>query len=224
MSWRDSDNIVVFFYNAYSCGKFVSNILAHNKNFVPQFALDGNLPAHPSKETYDAMSLSELTDSKHDSIMLTLPQKEQTLNWLDYELGCWNFWGFLADDVDINTPANPKAVWLLQQGVKCFLMVHEYQHMARIQTVFPNCQVVKFVNDQAINQQSKALKVSNTKTRWVNLSNIKTPFIDFDIGTMFDREVFFNHIDQLMLDLGIQDRSLDSRVNEYYQQYCNLYQ
>ena len=226
MHWRESKNIIVFLYNPYSCGKFVSNILSYNQRFVPQFPFDGNRQKCYSKETYDAMPLEQLMAIKHETIIKTIPStKQDCVDWWEYELGCRGFWGF--DDTDLpNANINPKVKWLLAQNINCFLMVHDYKNLSTVVEFLPNCQVVKLINDSSINALSQNFKNNKNKTAVVDLSRITLPksSIDFDIGSIFDKTQFFNNIDQLLIELDIEDTFLDNNVNQYYQSYCNLYQ
>lgn len=217
------NNIVILLYNGYSCGKFLGNILSYNKNFVPQFPLDGNRHRFFSKETYDNFSLTELQELKHDSIMLTIPLPEETTNWWEYELGCKGFWGFWSGDMQ--KPINTKALWLLNQGIKCFFVTHTLRDYFEAKKKFPNAKTVKLINDKKINKLSKTLKLSknNYNPPWIDLSTYQIDSIDFDIGSMFDKLNFFANIDQLLTNLTIIDKDLDPKVNIYYQNYCDLY-
>jgi hypothetical protein len=230
MSWKQSKNIVFLFYNPFSCGKFVGNILSYNKNFVPQFPLDGNRGNWYSMETYNAMSLDQIMSIKHDTIMKTLPTtKQDCKDWKAYELGDRGFWGFDSNMITqeyLNfATIRPKAEWLLQQEVNCFYVFHKPTLVPIIQENFPNSRIIKFINDERINQLSQDLKNNEKQVKVVDLSQIHSPgVIEFDVGSLFDKTQFFNNIDQLFKDLGMEDTSLDSNVDQYYQSYCNLYQ
>ena len=217
----------MFLYNPYSCGKFVSNILSYNQKFVPQFPLDGNRSNWYSMETYDAMSLDQLLEIKHHTIIKTIPPtKKDCLDWWEYELGCRGFWGFNETNIP-NVTINPKAKWLLEQSVNCFLMSHNHRDLVKITNFLPNCQVVKLINDRDINALSQKLKKNTSyKIDVVDLSQLHfpVPTLNFDISSIFNKTEFFNNIDQLLKNLGIEDTSLDPRVDQYYQSYCDLYQ
>ena len=220
----DHNNIRICLYNGYSCGKFLSNILSYNKNFIPQFPLDGNRYKFYSKETYDSFSLEELQDIKHDSIMTTVPPQDQTKDWTEYELGCNGFWGFWSGDID--KPINNKALWLINQGVNCFFVAHNIiQHRAAKQK-FPNAKTIRLINDKRVNTLSRDLKLPDNQRNysgWVDLSTCQIDCVDFDIDSMFDESKFFDNVNQLLIDLNVADKNLDPRVYEYYRIYCDLY-
>jgi len=230
MSWKLNKNIVFLFFNPFSCGKFVGNILSYNKNFVPQFPLDGNRKNWYSMETYNAMSLAQIMSIKHDTIMKTIPLTAQDCkDWKAYELGDRGFWGFDSDAITqeyLSTATiRSKAEWLLQQEVKCFYVFHKPNLVPIIQENFPNSKIITLVNDQHINQLSQNLKNNEGTTPIFDLSQMYTPnSVEFDIGSIFNKTQFFNNIDQLLKDLGVEDTSLDPRVDQYYQSYCDLYQ
>lgn len=216
-------NIIICLYNGYSCGKFLTNILSYNKNFIPQLPLDGCRHRFFSQATYNGFSLEEIQNIKHDSIMMTVPPQDQTKDWTEYELGCKGFWGFWSKD--ISKPINKKALWLLNQGVYCFFVVHDLDDYHVAKQKFPNARTIKLINDRTINRLSQTLKRSNNMHRpsWVDLSTCQIDCVDFDIGSMFDKSKFFADVDQLLIDLNVTDKNLDPRVYEYYQIYCDLY-
>ena len=234
MPWKLSKNIVFLLYNPYSCGKFVSNVLSYNQKFVPQFPLDGNRQRWYSRETYDAMSLEQLMAIKHETIMKTIPPtKKDCKDWWEYELGCQGFWGFYFDARVVtneylrHVKVNAKAEWLLQQSVNCFMMLHDHNQLSLVQEHFPNCHIVKLINDQHINRLSTDLKHNNERNMLnpVDFLEITSPgVIEFDIGSLLNKTQFFNNIDQLIKALGVTNTCLDSSVDQYYQSYCNLYQ
>ena len=230
MSWKQSKNIVFLFFNPFSCGKFVGNILSYNKNFVPQFPLDGNRGNWYSMETYNAMSLDQIMSIKHDTIMKTLPLTTQDCkDWKAYELGDRGFWGFDSNAITqeyLNfATIRPKAEWLLQQEVNCFYVFHKPTLLPIIQENFPNSKIITLINDQQINRLSQNLKNNEETTPIFDLSQMHTlNSIEFDIGSIFNKTQFFNSIEKLLSELEIEDTSLDPRVDQYYQSYCNLYQ
>jgi hypothetical protein len=146
------------------------------------------------------------------------PSKDKCKNWLEYELGCGLFWGMGC----FNGLLNPKTVALIERGKYGFIVAHDFNELQNRLTIFPNATVLEIVNDETVYQLSAKLK-SNVP---MNLDLI-TPYKDsikFEIKTLFDRVEFFKSIDQLLDDLKIQDKTLDNRVYDYYNQYIGLYQ
>jgi hypothetical protein len=229
MSWEQRKNIVFLFYNPYSCGKFLGNILSYNKSFVPQFPLDGNRKNWYSKETYDLLTLDQLLDIKHETIIKTIPPtKKDCKKWREYELGCKGFWGFDSSTIaeTISLPINLKAKWFIEQELYCYMVFHDHKLLPTIQKKFPNSQIVKLINDLTINKWSQNLKNDLQPEPIIDMSKTckLQNLIEFDIGSLFDKHKFFNNIYQLLKDLSIEDTSLDLRVDQYYQSYCDLYQ
>lgn len=171
------------------------------------------------------MEFDELVEAKHDTIMRSLPPREETKNWRDYELGCEQFWGTWANQLD-TVPICDKANWMLEQGKYCFIMGHDIDQCTALIKHFPFATVIKLVNDRSVNLLSRKLKTDwNTRIHTDFLKSFNPPgCLHFDIGSLFNKQDFFKNIDCLLASIGIEDRSLDARVDEYYQKYCNLYQ
>ncbi len=220
----NNSNVIVLCFNQYSCGKFLSNILSYNKNFIPQFPFSNERkPIQTTNVDYTQMSFDDLLAAKHDTILRSLPPINETKNWREYELGCEQFWGTYADQLD-QTPICNKARWVLDQGKYCFIMGHDIDQANLLVKYFPFATVIKIINDRRINLLSIKLK-----TDWGGRSKdcLKDFNPDhclyFDIDSLFNKQRFFENIDRLLADIKIEDRSLDPRVFEYYQKYCDLY-
>lgn len=221
--WNNS-NVIVLCFNAYSCGKFLSNILSYNSNFIPQYPFGfGQTPLQTVNLDYTQLSFDELLLLKHDTIMRSLPPKKDIKNWVYYELGCEQFWGTWAEAMPL-TPICAKAEWVLQQGKYCFIMAHNSAQADVLLNNFPSATVIKIINDRRVNLLSKKIK---TRDRLIYVDLLKNfvpkNCLEFDIDLIFDKDVFFKNINRLLTDIGVQDRSLDSRVFEYYQKYCEYY-
>lgn len=224
---HDNSNVIIICFNPYSCGKFLSNILSYNKNFIPQFPFSPDKKPIQTKDIdYNQMSFSELLYLKHDVILRSLPPKEKVTEWEYYELGCEQFWGTWADDLDTK-PIARKAKEILGHGTYCFIMGHTPEQTDCLIRHFPFAKIIKIVNDQHINLRSRRLKIKEYKFNLVK-DELKgyepKQCLQFDISSLFNQEHFFKNVYQLLEEIGIQDCSLDPQVFEYYQKYCNLYQ
>lgn len=217
-----SDQVIILYYRGYTCGKFVSNILSFNDNFLPQMIVSVGYQKHPQiKKLLPRVGLTEeiLREIKIDHIFGTIPPtKEDCKNWMAYELGCGLFWGMDC----YKGILNPRTVSLIERGKYGFIVAHDSEMLKNRLSIFPNATVLEIVNDETVYQMSAKLK-SNIP---MNLDLI-TPYehsIKFAIKPLFDQTEFFKNIDQLLDVLKIQDKTLDNRVYDYYNQYIGLYQ
>jgi hypothetical protein len=217
-----SDRVIVLYYRGFTCGKFVSNILSFNDNFLPQMIVRVGYRKHPQiKRLLPRVGLTEeiLREIKIDHIFGTIPPtKDDCKNWMEYELGCGLFWGMDC----YKGILNPVTVALIEKGLYGFIVAHDATELQNRLTIFPNATVLEIVNDENVYQMSAKLK-SNIMP---NLDYI-TPYKDsikFEIKPLFDQDKFFKSIDQLLDNLKIQDKTLDNRVYDYYNQYIGLYQ
>ena len=216
-----SDRVIILYYRGYTCGKFVSNILSFNDNFLPQMIINVGHQRHPQiKRLLPRINLTEeiLREIKIEHIFGTIPPtKDDCKNWTEYELGCGVFWGMDC----YKGILNPRTVTLIERGKYGFIVAHDLEMLQNRLRIFPNATVLEIVNDETVYQLSAKLK-SNIP---MNIDLI-TPYKDsikFEIKTLFDQTEFFNSIDQLLDNLKIQDKTLDNRVYDYYNQYIGLY-
>jgi len=217
-----SDQVIILYYRGYTCGKFVSNILSFNDNFLPQMIVNVGYRKHPQiKRLLPRIGLTEeiLREIKIEHIFGTIPPtKDDCKNWLEYELGCGLFWGMDC----YKGILNPRSVTLIERGKYGFIVAHDTNELQNRLRIFPNATVLEIVNDETVYQMSAKLKSDIMP----NLDLIK-PYEDsikFEIKTLFDQTKFFNSIDKLLDELKIQDKTLDNRVYDYYNQYIGLYQ
>ena len=218
-----SDRVIILYYRGYTCGKFVSNILSFNANFLPQMIVAYGHRRHPQiKKLLPHISLITeeiLTEVKINQIFGTIPPtKDDCKNWMNYELGCGFFWGIDC----YKGRLDPTAVALIERDKFGFIVAHDLEMLQNRLSIFPNAIVLEIVNDETVYQLSAKLK-SNVP---MNL-NLITPYehsIKFEIKPLFDQVEFFKSIDQLLDKLKIQDKTLDNRVYDYYNQYIGLYQ
>jgi hypothetical protein len=217
-----SDQVIILYYRGYTCGKFVSNILSFNDNFLPQMIVSVGYRKHPQiKRLLPRVGLTEeiLREIKIEHIFGTIPPtKNDCKNWMNYELGCNLFWGLNC----YKGIFDPQAVALIERGLYGFIVAHDTNELQNRLSIFPNATVLEIVNDETVYQMSAKLK-SNIMP---NLDLIK-PYEDsikFEIKTLFNQTNFFNSIDKLLDKLKIQDKTLDNRVYDYYNQYTGLYQ
>ena len=144
---------------------------------------------------------------------------------MEYELGCNMFWGCYGSDFDPQK-VRVGAINILEQGYRCFLMCHSLMELAKFRCLFPNAQILQIVNDKKILAKNLALKCSVDLSLWHDQHPAlqeDDSFVQFDIDTVFDQSVFFGAIDALMQNFGIADRTLDSRVYDYYHRYTAFY-
>ena len=232
MNHFDSSFVVILYYRSYSCGKFLSNILSFNKNFVPQIAFNTNTHQHDIRaQNFEHLTDTELFELKVDQVMLTIPSsKEECKNWGYWELGCRNFWGVNAnslkgsiDDFEhTNSEFFPQVKQLLDSKKYCFIVSHTMEELNRCKDMFTNAKIIELVNDEDVNNASVALKAPNTNYIFPK-NPTESSSIKFDIGSLFDQDLFFKNIRQLLDDFQIKDKTLDKRVYNYYNQYIGLY-
>ena len=218
-----SNQVVILYYRGFTCGKFVSNILSFNSNFLPQMIVANKNRRHPQIKNFlpiaSAVTEDILTEIKIAHIFGTIPPtKDACKNWMHYELGCELFWGTKY----LEGILNPTAVALMDRGKYGFIVAHDFDELQHRLSVFPDATVLEIVSDETVYQLSVKLK-SNIP---MNINHI-TPYRDsikFEIRPLFNQTEFFKNIDQLLDDLKIQDKTLDNRVYDYYNQYIGLYQ
>lgn len=239
MSWRESCKVVCLNYREYSCGRFVSNILSYNSNFLPLYNLD--------MET----SLEKYTDInyKHHTILKTIPLNDNLQKWRLYELQCNNFYGIKVEyDQKLykelfHAPTNTikkipfdkllgsikeRAKLLIEQNkYYVFFTTHNDLQLKLVQTIFPNTVVVQLINDTLVNDLSKQLKAPQNllqdRQNIVSTFTLNEDFLKFDIGSMFEAERFFQEVKILIQNLGCTNISLDPLVLEYYEKYISIY-
>jgi len=224
MRYCFNPKIIVLQYRLFSCGKFLSNILSYNKNFIPQYGLSGKHDL-PNETFYDI-------DLKHDTIMNTFPPDGELKKWQDYELGCDKFYGFevLRGNVPLTMTElkrrdaiyNKTKDLLYEGNVYCFAMAHTDMHYNAWKGIFPLSKHIQLVNDEEINSLSKIIKTNKAPIE-AGKFTLKNDSIKFDIGTLLVRERFFAEVTKLLTTLGLDDVSLDDRVNIYYDKYLSLY-
>jgi hypothetical protein len=216
-----SDRLIILYYRGFTCGKFISNILSFNDNFLPQMIVSSRRRHPQIKRLLPRTNLTDeiLKEIKIEHIFGTIPPtKDDCKNWVEYELGCGVFWGMDC----YNGILDPTAVALIERGKYGFMVAHDSTELQSRLRIFPNAKVLEIVNDEPVYQLSSKLK-SNIP---MNIDLI-TPYRDsikFEIKTLFNQTEFFKSIDQLFDDLKIQDKTLDNRVYDYYNQYIGLYQ
>jgi hypothetical protein len=201
----------------------VSNILSFNDSFLPQMIVAYGPWRHPQiKKLLPHISLiteEVLREVKINQIFGTIPPtKDECKNWMNYELGCGLFWGLDC----YKGILDPTAVALVEQGKFGFVVAHDSEMLQNRLSIFPNATVLEIVNDETVYQLSAKLK-SNIMPN-LNLIPPYEHSIKFEIKTLFDQVEFFKGIDQLLDNLKIQDKTLDNRVYDYYNQYTGLYQ
>jgi len=234
MKWRYSKRVICLQFREYSCGKFVSNILSYNNNFLPQFNLD----------TIDLTSAYYDINFKHEIIMNTIPNNSLLKNWRKFELGNENFYGYnFTDPTVYNKIIHPGTnsvkitafdnliLSKIKEKVKeilettdyfVFIISHRPIFTRLIQELFPNVILVEFINDQLVNKLSQKIKTTKEKNTF-GLVSFNNSEIKFDIGTLFSKKDFFQEIKLFMYNLGCSDIDLDEKVKEYYNKYISLY-
>jgi hypothetical protein len=223
-NWQSSPYIIILYYKPYSCGKFVSNILSFNKNFVAQ------IPFTPGVKRYHRMieklhydfDEQVLDEYKIKQIFLTIPPtKDECKNWYEYELGCSMFWGFCSGDLNFDK-LYPLAIEMLKHKKYCFIVAHNHNDWKKMIHAFPNAKTIEIINDNRIRQFSMKLKTGEWSSNFNNRT-VENSF-KFNIDAVFNKEQFFQQIDNLLRCFELENSSLDMRVNDYYQQYVNLYE
>lgn len=235
MNYRDSNRVICLQFRPYSCGRFVSNVLSYNNNFLPQYNLDDET----SLDTYTDISY------KHQVILNTLPNTEHLKEWRKYELGCDKFYGIKMYEPTLyrkifhtgtNTINRKHFTDLLSQiknrakeilattNLYTFIVSHHNVCTNLVKEIFPNSILIEFINDEYVNRISKKIKTSmpdsNAPVKIVHYSNES---YKFDIGTLFCQNEFFTEINKLMNYLDT-NTELDSKVYEYYEKYKSIYE
>lgn len=220
--WTLSPYIVILYYPPFACGKFLSNILSFNKNFVPQISLNINNSRsyHPMIEEYSEKMLEQY---KFHQIFLSIPPRDQCKQWLEYELGCQQFWGFNGYSLTLIDNVYDRCLEILASKKYCFIIAHDHLKQIECQKIFPNAKVLELTNYLEIAKKSLALKSNNSNYHYQQLLNVDSS-LKFDIGSMFDKNIFFQNIQKLLLDFDVVDTKLDQRVYQFYQQYIELYE
>lgn len=240
MRWRFSNRVIFIQFRQFSCGKFLSNVLSYNRNFIPSYNLKDN-----------PIPLNQMVDmsNKHSAIMGTLPDPEKRKQWLHYELSCVKFFGFdLSSDMNnpiflatqgyirqnvfnftdksisnLNMLINPKAKDILENtDYYTFLMTHNDPYYAIYKAVFPMSIDIQIVNDARVNLLSQEIK-SNTIPVSHGKFKERSNTFKFDIDTMFNKNDFFDEIFRLLTYFKLEDQTLDDRVYEYYEKYIEMY-
>ena len=225
-SWITSPCIVILYYRPYSCGKFLSNILSFNENFVAQIPLTDKVKRYNNTIESIRNSIDDnlLLDYKIKQIFLTIPPTiEECKNWWEYELGCSMFWNF--DDVNFNLDVvNPICLKLLENQKYCFIVAHTPASLALLHNTFINATIIELINDSRVRQLSLNLKANRDVGKYESsVLTTKDNSIKFDIDTIFDKQQFFQCIDELLNVFNLKNKILDNRVYDYYEQYINLY-
>lgn len=229
-SWQHSPNIIIILYRPFASGKFISNILSFNEHFCPQICLDqgvkrwhNSVACLDQEQTFDHAFLHQ---RKIQEIFDTIPPVlDLWPEWMEYELGCNMFWGCYGSNFEPGK-VRPGVVNILNQGYRCFLMCHSFDNLAKLRSFFPNSQTIQIINDEKILAKNMALKcrVDSSLPQHQHVAlQADDSFLHFDINTVFNKSVFFETIDVLMQKLGIEDRTLDARVHDYYQRYTAFY-
>jgi hypothetical protein len=102
---------------------------------------------------------------------------------------------------------------------------HDHLTCIKCQQAFPNAKVVELINYWDVVEKSIALKTNFPEAipKWSDHLTVEHSK-KFDIGSMFDKDIFFQNIQKLLLDFGVVDTTLDQRVDEFYQRYIELYE
>ena len=222
--WTLSPYIVILYYPTYACGKFLSNILSFNKNFIPQISLTINRSRsyHPMIEEY---SEDMLEIYKFHQIFRSLPPKDDCKEWTNYELGCNQFWGFMSSNLTMLDSVHNTCLKILDSKKYCFIVSHDYSTCVECQKTFPNAKVIELTNYQNVVKKSVALKTNCSEPILKMPDSLSFDHsIKFDIGSMFDKDIFFQNIQKLLSDFNVVDTTLDQRVDQFYQQYIELYE
>lgn len=231
--WRYSDHIVILYFHPYACGKFLSNVLSFNDNFIPQISFTDQVERYNrdieilnTKDVFDDPIENFLREYKIKEIFLTIPPTQQACrDWWAYELGCKFFWNFNAnniDDSDVLDAVHQNCLHLLRNQKYCFIVAHDIKQLQSIKKYFSNAKILELINDERVYQASVALKSDGSVHRRPN--PIQQESIKFDIDCLFDQDKFFQNIKELLDKFPIKDASLDPRVFEYYKNYVKLYE
>jgi hypothetical protein len=236
MNYRESNKVICLQYRQYSCGRFVSNILSYNKNFLPQYNLEDSIP----------LSVYSDINYKHEIILNTLPSTENLKKWRNYELGCDKFYGIKMYEPQLyrkifhtgTDTVNKKNFTELLNNIKLkakqilentnffvFIVSHHHICTKLVKEIFQNSIVIEFINDEYINRLSKKIKTDAPDTNIpVKLIHYSNSSYKFDIGTLLCETSFFNEINKLLIHLKCEDTTLDPKVYEYYKKYIALYE
>jgi hypothetical protein len=222
-NWRASDKVIILYYYPWSCGKFLSNILSYNINFIPQ------LPEQSKLEDYNN------TDIKHEHIVNTIPDTPDLKKWVKYELGCKNFYGFyISEKVSVSEEIkNIREIiksLLKKNEYYTFIVAHNTNQLHIGKTIFPKAIILHLINDQYINELSQ--KIKNPLYNGDPIFKIVPPpkffygppIYEFDMSVVFYKECFFQEISKFLNWLNVKDKTLDNKVDIYYNKFVGLYQ
>jgi hypothetical protein len=217
MTWADSPYIIILYYRGYTCGKFLSNILAFNNNFIPQLRYPEISHLVRSRPNYSDVE-NAINEIKIKQIFSTVPpSKEECLNWLKYELGEGDlFYKYQS------------AGYFLNNKKYCFIVAHDIPQLHQLQHHYKNAQIIELINDEQVLKLSRKLKVKQEELdqfptdQFFKLETVDYS-IKFDIGSMFNQNDFFNNVNDLLEKFNIDDKTLDNRVFTFYNSYMELY-
>jgi hypothetical protein len=224
-----SPKIIILYYQWYSSGKFLSNILSFNDNFFPQAPMSLNVKRYNDSITKIFNPVIDpniiLKQYKIAQIFSTIPPSvPECKNWFEYELGCKMFWNFnvleMANNMDPLRDVFRLSLKLLELGKFVFIVAHTVDQYNKLREAFPNSKCIQLINDERINLLSQRLKASSRVVH-TNLDLVES--FKFDIDTLFNKELFFSNVSNLMDDFNLDCKDLDPQVFDYYAQYTNLY-
>jgi hypothetical protein len=219
MNWRTHKKSLILHYRPFSCGKFLANCLSYNANFLAQ------IPDQDKIDNYTDV------DIKHQYIMSTIPEKDQLKKWRSYELGCLKFYNFYLNEGSLTEKIqklNPKVRKLIEtEKYYTFIISHDATSLEVGKSIFPNSKIIQLINDDKAHDLSQQLKNTYPFRYGHSYPQLKVEkgqsVFHFDIDSMFEKNSFFKNVDLLMDWLQIEDKTLDTRVNLYYDRYQDLY-
>lgn len=227
--WYLSNRIIILYYRRYSCGNFLANILSFNNNFIPKFVLDPFTPRYNPRVVelcqlpWSVEAEQECNKLKFQLLNTTIPtDPSDSVHWKKYELGCQEFWGWSVDEFDkvSQITLHNECGYFLNNNKYCFITAHTEKQYNDVKNVFINAKTIELVNDKKSNYVSTVIK--NIDARYSHPPTL-VDSIKFDIDSQFNQTDFFKNIDQLLDQLTVDNKELDSRVYDYYNQYTKLH-
>ena len=215
LSQLNHPNMVFVHYWPYQGGKFFANCLAHHDSFMPQL--------NQSQRS----QLSHKLQYVHNS----LPPPDRISRWVQYELGCREFWGGnLHDIMHQGSVPGADAIKLLDHH-KCFMVNHSYhtEFMRKLQTDLP--QAFHIVLNKGQRFFELAVKLKRPSTEWLqtnhrySLSCPQFPVPDsqsfvVDVDSVyFDRSAVRPQVEKCLKEMGLStdlDPSLENFIDRYF--------
>ena len=228
--------MIFLIYPKYVGGKFISNCLALSKYCVVQNSALAkiDLKFKNIDQSY--------YDFKLNSILKSLPVKDQITNWSMFEFGCDKLYGIneaFYQDNDIKTIREQISTNKMLEEIQAHhknscTIVHDYRTLMKELVIFPNAKIIEFKNFDAFRKLSAQLKssIDPTQDSTYNLTKeyhykdqdfYQLESFVVDVDATFMEWYPFNQMMMLLYDfMGFDDYNSEL-VYKFWVAYTNLH-